>query len=114
MGDLSAHFSKSEFRDKRAGVTVDVPCRLVAGLEHLRGQVGRPLVIVSGYRTPETNKAVGGASQSRHLVGDAADIPEGYATIEQAQRAGFVGIGSKGPWAIHVDMRPGPPARWTY
>ena len=46
-------------------------------------------------------------------MGDAADIPEGYATVDQAVAAGFTGIGSKGRWAIHVDTRPSP-ARWTY
>jgi uncharacterized protein YcbK (DUF882 family) len=114
VGDLTPHFSQSEFRDKRAGVSVDVPVRLLGALEHLRGQVGRPIVIVSGYRTLDTNRAVGGAPASRHLVGDAVDIPPGIATVDQAEAAGFVGIGSSGPWAIHVDVRPGPPARWTY
>jgi hypothetical protein len=47
-------------------------------------------------------------------MGDAADIPEGYATVDQAVHAGFTGIGSKGRWAIHVDTRPGGAARWTY
>jgi uncharacterized protein YcbK (DUF882 family) len=81
-------------------------------LRHLRG--GRPLVIVSAYRSPARNRSVGGAVRSRHLVGDAADLGVGVCTIAQAEAAGFVGIGSTGPWAIHVDVRPGPPARWTY
>lgn len=114
MGDLSPHFDSSEFVDRHKGRRQDPPCRLVAALEHLRGSVGRPLVIVSGYRTPETNKEVGGAPDSRHLHGDAADIPEGYATLAQAEAAGFTGIGTKGQWAIHVDVRPGGPARWSY
>lgn len=114
MGDLTAHFSAGEFLDRRTGERRDPPCSLLAVLEHLRGEVGRPLSIVSGFRSESTNRAVGGAPASRHLQGDAADIPAGYATTEQAERAGAVGIGSKGPWAVHVDVRPGPPARWTY
>lgn len=89
--------------------------RLAAALERLRSLRGdRPLTIVSAYRSASRNAAVGGAPRSRHLVGDAADIPRGYATTRQAAAAGFVGIGSLNGWAIHVDVRPGPPARWTY
>jgi uncharacterized protein YcbK (DUF882 family) len=111
---LTPHFSVAEFVDKRANVRQDPPTMLLGVLENLRGQVGRPLPIVSGYRTVETNRAVGGAADSRHLHGDAADLPRGYATVAQAQAAGAVGIGSAGPWAVHVDVRPGPPARWEY
>jgi len=57
---------------------------------------------------------VGGAPNSLHLRALAADLPEGYATVEEAVMAGFIGIGSRGPWAVHVDLRSGPPARWTY
>ncbi len=89
--------------------------RLAQALERLRELRGdRPLTIVSAYRSPSRNAAVGGAPRSRHLVGDAADIPRGYATTRQAAAAGFVGIGSQNGWAIHVDVRPGPAARWTY
>jgi zinc D-Ala-D-Ala carboxypeptidase len=116
VGDLSPHFDRSEFRDKRTGeLPAGAPSRaLIDVLERLRSRVGRPLRIVSGYRSPATNKAVGGAPRSRHLYGDAADIPSGYATTAEAAAAGAVGIGSRGRWAIHVDTRPGPPARWRY
>lgn len=89
--------------------------RLVWHLEALRRICGgRPLTIISGYRTEAHNRKVGGASRSRHLHGDAADIPLGYATVEQARAAGFKGIGRKGKWAVHVDMRPGSRAEWEY
>ena len=116
MGDLSPHFSSSEFRsrDGRSHPNREVLLRLVAHLEVLRCICGsRPLRVVSGYRSPAHNRAVGGASGSRHLTGDAADIPEGYATVQQAERAGFTGIGRKGQWAVHVDLRP-QRARWDY
>lgn len=74
----------------------------------------RPIAIVSGYRCPVHNAAVGGARDSQHMYGAAADIHSGIATVSQAARAGFRGIGSAGPWAIHVDVRDGPPARWKY
>lgn len=47
------------------------------------------------------------------MFGTAADIPEGYATEDEAERAGFRGIGTRGKWAIHVDVRP-THARWRY
>jgi uncharacterized protein YcbK (DUF882 family) len=114
VGDLSANFSRAEFRDARNHSAHHVDHRLVQVLEAIRALNGRPLRIVSGYRSPATNRQVGGAPNSQHLHGRAADIPAGRATVEQAAAAGAVGIGSRGGWAIHVDTRPGPPARWKY
>jgi len=57
---------------------------------------------------------VGGVEGSQHLLGTAADIPYGMVTTEEAIMAGAVGIGSRGPYAVHVDVREGPAARWTY
>lgn len=42
-------------------------------LQPLRRELG-PVVISSGYRSPELNRAVGGATSSEHLTGCAADI----------------------------------------
>ena len=47
-----------------------------------------PIIINSAYRSPQVNKAVGGAATSNHLTGCAADIRcEG---IEQAIRYAFI------------------------
>ena len=43
-----------------------------------------PIVINSGFRSPEVNKAVGGVSTSNHLTGCAVDIR--CVGIEQALR----------------------------
>ena len=43
-------------------------------LDPLRQKLGKPIVINSGYRSPEINKAIGGASRSQHSAGEAADI----------------------------------------
>ena len=55
--------------------------RLCQWLEELRrrwnnlyGEGNDPIIINSGYRSPEVNKAVGGAPNSNHLTGCAADI----------------------------------------
>lgn len=120
MGDLSAHFSRSEFRCHgfgRAGhpdhPTVVSP-HLVQNLEKLRAALGgRPLRILSGHRCAWWNARVDGARLSRHLRGEAADLLAGVATADQAAAAGFTGIGRKATWAVHVDVRP-TRASWTY
>lgn len=109
---LSTHFRRSEFACKHCGVAVVDPI-LVCCLEELRSIVGRPLRIVSGYRCPVHNRAVGGAPRSYHLLGQAVDIPRGYAREAQAARAGFLGLGLSGRWVTHVDIR-SKRARWRY
>lgn len=48
--------------------------RLAHGLEVLRSKLNRALRVTSGYRCPALNKAVGGATASKHMQGCAADI----------------------------------------
>ena len=48
--------------------------RLVERLEELRSAAKRPLVITSGYRCREHNRAVGGSPTSLHMLGLAVDI----------------------------------------
>lgn len=43
-------------------------------LQPIRDAWGKPIVVNSGYRCKELNKAVGGASNSDHLYGSAVDI----------------------------------------
>ena len=48
---------------------------LYSGLEAIRSGLGNvPLTITSGYRNPRHNAAVGGATESQHIYGTAADI----------------------------------------
>ncbi len=46
-------------------------------LDPLREKFGRPILVNSGYRCSELNKADGGAKDSDHLFGMAADITSG-------------------------------------
>lgn len=43
-------------------------------LQPLRNVYGKRMVINSGYRCPELNEAVDGASTSQHIKGEAADV----------------------------------------
>ena len=45
-----------------------------AVLDPLREKYGKPIYVNCAYRCPELNKAVGGAKNSQHLTGLAADI----------------------------------------
>ena len=46
-------------------------------LDPAREKWGKPILVTSGYRCPELNKAVGGVPTSQHLKGEAADIVTG-------------------------------------
>lgn len=43
-------------------------------LDPLREAWGQPIIVSSGYRCPTLNKLVGGAANSQHTLGQAADI----------------------------------------
>lgn len=43
-------------------------------LDPLRTKWGMPIIVTSGYRCPKLNSAVGGAANSQHTKGMAADI----------------------------------------
>ncbi|MFF2852794.1 D-Ala-D-Ala carboxypeptidase family metallohydrolase [Streptomyces sp. NPDC058001] len=60
-------------------------------MRHAMGDV--PLVVTSGFRSTACNNAVGGASNSRHLYGDAADLVGSPSLCQLAQRARYQGFG---------------------
>ena len=43
-------------------------------LERIRSTLDAPVIVTSGYRSPQVNIAVGGATSSDHTQGHAADI----------------------------------------
>lgn len=44
------------------------------GLEMVRALLQAPILISSGYRSAQVNKAVGGAPNSQHITGEAVDF----------------------------------------
>lgn len=112
-GMISSHFSAVEMGCHHCG-RHEVSCQLMAALERLRDLIDRPLPIVSGYRCVRHNASVGGARRSQHVLGRAADLPYGIVTKAQALQAGFTGLGTKGGYVTHVDVRDGPVTVWKY
>ena len=114
---LAPHFQVREFACSAGTDTVFVSPELVEVLEKLRTHFGKPVHVLSGYRTETKNKAVGGAAYSRHKYGMAADITvEGTVPSAVAAYAGTLlpdrgGIGVYGGF-VHVDVRT-ERSRWT-
>ena len=71
---LSAHFRAGEFRCKCCG-KIRVDSTLIGFLEQLYAALNCSKIIVSsGYRCPEHDRAVGGSGAGRHTMCMAADI----------------------------------------
>lgn len=109
------HFAPREFACKSTGFVLIQP-RLLDALEEMRAKVGGPLVVFSGYRSAKHNTDVGGAKNSQHTYGKAADIraePHGVDRLIAAARSidEIRGIGRYGSF-VHVDVRSGPRREW--
>lgn len=104
------HFKVREFACKDGSQVVFIDSHLIAILDILRNQVGKPVIINSGYRTPTRNKAVGGAKYSYHMRGMAADIRiNGMTAKEIANKLDKIipnecGIIVYASW-VHIDTR---------
>ena len=107
---LSEHFTLGEVTKSRHAEIYNIPShvaienlkRVCVWLEELRrrynlryvlrsvsppelgGEKDTPIIINSGYRSPELNRKVGGSATSNHLTGCAVDIR--VVGIEQAMR----------------------------
>ena len=116
---LSAHFRVREFACQDGSDAVLVAPRLVMVLETIRAHFDAPVVIHSGYRTPQYNAKVGGVAHSQHCYGMAADIsvkgqtPAAVAAYARQLMPDWGGVGvyaKKG--FTHIDVREAK-ADWT-
>lgn len=57
-----------------ATVTANLTALIDKVLDPLRTAYGAPIIVTSGYRCERLNRAVGGATTSQHVKGQAADI----------------------------------------
>ena len=122
---LTKNFSLHEFDCKDGSkmpseVLLNI-VKLADQLQILRNFIGRPIKINSAYRSPSHNKMVGGAKNSQHLLGKAADIRvdgvsprELHGIIEELIKDGRMKEGGLGRYNsfTHYDIR-GTKARWN-
>lgn len=121
---LTENFQLSEFRCKDG---TDVPdelmdnvIELAENLQILRDHIGKPITVISGYRSPKYNRKIGGARRSQHMLAKAADIivkgmtpDEVKAEIVKLIKEGKIKTGGIGLYTsfTHYDIR-GRNSRW--
>lgn len=107
---ISDHFSRSEFACKCGCGFDTVDTELMDILIFVRENFDSPVTITSGCRCKSHNAAVGGAPDSQHLYGRAADIQvKGYSPHEVASVINHewpdqYGLKVYSSW-VHVDSR---------
>ena len=108
------NFQPHELASKREGALM-IDTDALDKLQALRTALGQPMTVVSAYRSPAHNKAVGGAKNSYHMKGMAFDISmvslDSVRFEKLARDAGFTGFGfypHKG--FMHIDT--GPAREW--
>jgi GH24 family phage-related lysozyme (muramidase) len=125
-GYLTPHFTKAEAASKD-GRPIPKHLRPAARnhafkLERIRHELGdEPLPIVSWYRSPEHNVAVGGARFSKHMAAIATDHPRQWvdanggqdAILRLADRVNVNGFGRYPGGNVHMDSRHGPLTIWS-
>ena len=82
--------------------------QLVGILDQIRTELGKPLIVTSGYRTLAHNAEVGGVSESEHCEGLAADVTcltswDRFTVVSAAIRYGVRRIGI-GTTFVHLGM----------
>ena len=110
---LTSSFKVREFACNDGSDVILIHHDLPSVLQNIRNQFGKPIIINSGYRTPEYNKKVGGATRSQHCYGTAADIvvdgvsPASVAAaaekaLKEMDYPGGIGLYKS---FVHVDVR---------
>lgn len=110
---LTSSFKVREFACNDGSDVILIHPDLPSVLQNIRNQFGKPIIINSGYRTPEYNKKVGGATRSQHCYGTAADIvvdgvsPASVAAaaekaLKEMDYPGGIGLYKS---FVHVDVR---------
>jgi len=128
LKELTAHFDRFEFTTSQWATRLGIVNQPTSAewtnlwsladtcLEPARAILG-PIYISSGFRCPELNAAVGGAINSQHMKGEAADLIPFRSTLPDLFRWFY---SSETPWDqliwefgewVHVSHRRGGPQR---
>ena len=113
---LSQHFNSKEFEcpcSKCDNDTQVISENLIKKLELVRNDYGKPINVSSGYRCPAHNVEVGGAVDSAHVKGLAADLIPSLITLDDLDSLyescysifDNIGDGRRLKF-VHVDDRP--------
>lgn len=116
------HFKIEEFDQKDGNCPAKMDADFLVKIDELRERCGFPLVITSGYRSPEYNKKVSSTGTTGpHTTGKAADIAvrgqKAHTLLKHALELGFTGIGisQKGQSRfIHLDTIEGTMRPWVW
>lgn len=111
MGDLMPHLAWREvLRGSGVSSPSELPLNVRANIERtaremfqpIRVVFNAPLIVVSGYRDPATNKAANGKPRSKHMDGLAldlvpaagkTDLPRLYDLVAAMQKSGRIPAG---------------------
>jgi hypothetical protein len=105
---IAANFLLDEVMQEYKGRYGVFQAHVVEKLQAIRDQIGAPLHVNSGYRSPGYNATIDGATLSRHMYGDAADMWSdgisltGLSNICSSLGAGYIGMYSS---FVHCDWR---------
>lgn len=108
------YFKIKEFVCRGSGEN-EIQQELIDRLDKLREEFGQSIRVTSGYRSPEYNKKIGGAPNSTHMLGIAADLAarDLDRLYELAQKY-FMAVGDgRKKGFIHIDLRQ-ELRRWSY
>lgn len=107
---LTKNFKVREFACRDGSDTIFISMELAEILQKIRDHFGKPVTINSGYRTPDYNRKLDGATYSQHLFGTAADIsvsgvsPAAVADYAETLLPKSGGVGRYDSFT-HVDVR---------
>ena len=104
---VSRNFTLIELASKDGANIVLLHPALILALQTIRDHVSKPIRVNSAFRSPAHNKAIGGASNSLHTLGLAADVViDGMTPIEVASLASDMGLGGikAYPTFTHIDV----------
>ena len=88
---LTKNFSLHEFKCRDGTVVpeeyMENVQELAENLQVLREHIGKPIIVISGYRSPEYNRKIDGARRSQHLVAKAGDLIVNGMTPDEVKEA---------------------------